>query len=42
MAQVELTTLHLITHIAAVVPAVTLQIFRDAHSRFTGKLIGTS
>lgn len=42
MAQVELTTLHLIAHIAAVVPAVTLQIFWDAHSRITGKLIGTS
>lgn len=42
MAQVELTTLHLVAHIAAVVPAVTLQILRDANSRITGKLIGTS
>lgn len=42
MAQVELTTLHLVAHITTVVPAVTLQIFWDAPSIIAGKLIGTS
>lgn len=42
MAQVELTTLHLVAHVAAVFPAVTLLTFGDAPSRIAGKHIGTS
>lgn len=36
---VELTALHLVAHVAAVVPAVTLSVFRDAHAGVAGELI---
>lgn len=36
---VELTALHLVAHVATVVPAVTLSVFGDAHARVAGELI---
>lgn len=38
----ELTALHLIAHITAVVPAITLQLFGDADARAAGELFGAS
>lgn len=40
--QVELTAIHLIAHVATVIPAITLQLFSDADARCAGKLIGAS
>lgn len=37
-----LTALHLVAHIAAVIPAITLLVFRDAHAGIAGKLIWAS
>lgn len=37
-----LTALHLIAHITAVIPAITLQFFGDADARITGELHGAS
>lgn len=37
----ELTALHLVAHVPAVVPAITLQLFVDADATGTGKLVGT-
>lgn len=38
----ELTALHLIAHISTVVPAITLQLIRDAHAGLACKLFGAS
>lgn len=35
----ELTALHLVAHVATIVPAVTLSVFRDAHAGVAGELI---
>lgn len=42
LGQAELTALHLVAHIATVVPAVTVQVFCDADARVAGELIGAS
>lgn len=36
----ELTALHLVAHVPAVVPAITLQVFVDADASGTGKHVG--
>lgn len=38
----ELTALHLVAHIAAVIPAITLEVFRDAQPGIAGELIWAS